>query len=1087
MRSSQLEGLALTVLQYPLVEPHGWSPVKKSVFFNSLILPAYISIASAAILLIHICLVSFILRRNSQSEEETSRIRPGSFALEAKEHVRAHGGIKIYTFKTIRTVCSLGLLGLALTTFIIREMEIDAMNIEKKPKYRFKKREWLEAAMCMTFLYTSFLGFISIAARPRWSRTVIRHLNFVLFATFVVYCYRDIYPLATYTKQPRDTFEGWSLWLKIALLGVSSILVPLFVPRQYVPVDPSHPETPSPEQTACIFSVLVYSFLDPLVFYAYGVPHIPWDKLPPLCDYDFTRNLKTRSFKHLDIFSGAPKQRHIALGLLRVFRFEYMVLALCIVAHVLANFLSPIAIKQLLRYLESDGAETATVRPWVWISWLFLGPVLGSLTVQFYILVATRLLVQVQAIITQLVFEHALRIRVKAEPPDSPSSNVTIPESPPEYSSSPEGEGSDAGTVVAHSRETTVQEGSAATASSSNDGNKKKRKKDSSPTSDASNLVGKINNLVTTDLDNIVETRDFLFVVVYVPVQIVLAIVFLYIVLGWSSLVGLAMMILLLPVPGLVARMVQKVQDERMKRTDARVESVTETMNVLRMIKLFGWEKKMESRIGVKREDELVWIKKRQYLDLLNGTIKWVMSVLKISAPISPSPSVAQLPYADLSYARHIHNLTAIMKRELTASTVFSSMTVLEMLRTQLRLIFEIMTATIAGKVSLDRVSDFLKNTELLDLYENKALDREFFIPSDRTEDIGFRNAIFTWSRNAEGTLTPSKRRFVLKIEDELIFKKGRVNLVLGETGSGKTSMLMALLSEMCFVPRGPDSWYNLPRDKGIAYAAQESWVQNETIRENIVFGSEFDEERYKKVIYQCGLERDLSLFEAGDSTEVGEKGLTLSGGQKARITLARAIYSKAAIILLDDVLAALDVHTSKWIVDKCLKGDLVKGRTVILVTHNVALARPIAGFVVSLKDGCVTSQGTLAEALEHDSALQAEASKDEENLDKYEEQIDAKAPPPEPESKGKLIIEEEIQEGRVSWSALKVYFTGMGTWRFFVAVIGACFLAELSDTAQTWFLGYWASQYENHDVSEVSVAWSVFRQLLPARLRRGV
>ena len=92
-------------------------------------------------------------------------------------------------------------------------------------------------------------------------------------------------------------------------------------------------------------------------------------------------------------------------------------------------------------------------------------------------------------------------------------------------------------------------------------------------------------------------------------------------------------------------------------------------------------------------------------------------------------------------------------------------------------------------------------------------------------------------------------------------------------------------------------------------------------------------------VIHQCALKRDLSLFEAGDKTEVGEKGLTLSGGQKARVTLARAIYSSADVLLLDDVLAALDVHTAKWIVDKCFKGDLVRGRTVVLVVRHSGLA----------------------------------------------------------------------------------------------------------------------------------------------------
>ena len=152
----------------------------------------------------------------------------------------------------------------------------------------------------------------------------------------------------------------------------------------------------------------------------------------------------------------------------------------------------------------------------------------------------------------------------------------------------------------------------------------------------------------------------------------------------------------------------------------------------------------------------------------------------------------------------------------------------------------------------------------------------------------------------------------------------------------------MALLGELHYIPSGPDSWFNLPRENGVAYAAQESWVQNETIRDNILFGSEYDETRYRKVIHQCGLSTDLTLFEAGDKTEVGEKGLTLSGGQKARVTLARAVYSQAQILILDDILATLDVHTAKWIVEKCLQGDLVRERTVLLVVSGCPASKTI-------------------------------------------------------------------------------------------------------------------------------------------------
>lgn len=177
-----------------------------------------------------------------------------------------------------------------------------------------------------------------------------------------------------------------------------------------------------------------------------------------------------------------------------------------------------------------------------------------------------------------------------------------------------------------------------------------------------------------------------------------------------------------------------------------------------------------------------------------------------------------------------------------------------------------------------------------------------------------------------------------------MVFERRKINLIVGPTGCGKTSLLMALLGEMHYVPSGPDSWFNLPRENGVAYATQESWVQNETIRENILFGSELDEARYRKVIHQCGLSKDLTLFEGGDQTEVGEKGLTLSGGQKARVTLARAVYSQAHILILDDILAALDVHTAKWIVEKCLQGDLVRGRTVLLVVgFHISCRDPLA------------------------------------------------------------------------------------------------------------------------------------------------
>ena len=162
------------------------------------------------------------------------------------------------------------------------------------------------------------------------------------------------------------------------------------------------------------------------------------------------------------------------------------------------------------------------------------------------------------------------------------------------------------------------------------------------------------------------------------------------------------------------------------------------------------------------------------------------------------------------------------------------------------------------GKVSLDRVSDFLNNTELLDEFSEKDADAaEAVVPPQTAlerDAIGLRGAAFTWSNENDGSLTPgpNRRNFTLRIEDEVAFKRGRINLVVGPTGSGKTSLLMALLGELHYVPNGPDSYVSLPRAGGVAYAAQESWVQNETIKDNILFGAPFDEERYNKGEWRC-------------------------------------------------------------------------------------------------------------------------------------------------------------------------------------------------------------------------------------------
>ncbi|KAH8990840.1 hypothetical protein EDB92DRAFT_1935217 [Lactarius akahatsu] len=1034
--------------------------VQEYLWAHPLLVPPYFALISIVSLFLRATFSVFPVRRlrarisgpgsdavapapTSESSIDTRGTR-ASFVLAVKDHVEKSGGPIVFLLHVARLILVFTLLCLDR---VARSRAMSNLRASLKSSRSYSLSY---SSRNLTQLYASLLALFTITAQRECASVTSLHLSSLLLVTFFVYAYRDIWPLLTFVLSPADEREGILLWFKLGLLAFAAVVIPLD-PQQIL----------NPEQTAPLLSMMTYTFIDPIVFLAYRVPHLSQEMLPPLADYDYAENLVQKSLKHLDTLSGGPR-RHIFWGFVTVFGREYVLLAFLLVVKVLSTLMAPVGMNQLLRYLETRG-EGAVVRPWVWVAYLFLGPALGAIAFQWYTFIATGTLVRISAIITQLIFEHGLRIRVKAETsyPSTITPAATVTTDGRSDATAPDS-GSSAGISAVTENEggsSGVTQGESSMTATS--GIMAKEGEDV-PASDGSKadgsriLVGKMNNLVTSDLDILVDGKDILMLILYLPLQVILCVWFLYSILGWSTFVGMVAMIVLFPVPGIIARKIQKVQKETMKRTDERVHTVTETMAILRMIKLFGWEPKISARLAEKRDQELRYIKTRQILNLINGNIKYVLAVTLLMV---------------VTYVTY----TTIMKRVLT---------LFELLRNQLQNIFWMVPMFTQAKISLDRVNDFLCDTELLDEFVNaNAKDSQHVMQANAShfdqDVIGFKNASFTWSNDdaADGALTPSRLRFTLRVHDELLFKRGCFNLIIGPTGSGKTSLLMALLGEMHFVPMSPASWYHLPRAGGVSYAAQESWVQNETIRDNILFGAPYDEERYNKVIYQCGLQRDLSLFDAGDRTEVGERGLTLSGGQKARVTLARAVYSLAEIVILDDVLAALDVHTIRWVVEKCFKGDLIRGRTVLLVTHNVAMAYPIADYVVSLGlDGRITSHGSVSDALTKDKtfakglaesfcAIKGDGTKIVvEEPDKTTGRVD-----------GKLILAEESAYGHVGWDPINLFIHELGGTRvflFWTLFIGGLLLFNALLAAQTWFMGYWAEQYEVYPPEQVSVAF---------------
>ncbi|KZV96966.1 P-loop containing nucleoside triphosphate hydrolase protein [Exidia glandulosa HHB12029] len=859
-------------------------------------------------------------------------------------------------------------------------------------------RSSADLALLTFYLYVAVVSAAACMASTGLGRVLQTHLTILLLVPLASYIYRDLWPLATFTLKPADD----SAWGQIFVLIVVGVLIPLATPTVYIPIDATkYQDVPAPEQTASLLSFMFYAFVDPLVKLGYRSEHLSLDMLPPVADYDRAAHVREMALPLLDKLDQSSLPAHaIGWRLLALFWTDFAKLGVGLVIRVTTSFGSPVGLNRLLHYVETGG-NGALVKPWVWIALLFLDPMLQSIGMQWYFFTASRLAVRLEALVTQLVFARALRMRQASE---------------------------------------------------------------------SENVVGRMNNLVTSDLANVVAAKDSLLLFVNVPLQVAVATYFLYTLLGWSSLVGLLVMVACFPLPGWIAAKLNFITTEQMKRTDARVQQVSEVMRVLRMVKMFAWEPKMQEKLTEKRDEELHWIRRAKITALVNKNLNHIIPLLTMIA----------------TYA----TFTLVMRRELSASIVFSSMALFEMLRNQLETAGFCIPLVVQVKVSLDRLSEFLSTTPLLDRYTSKHTKPCGDVPADFVDSraIGFHNATFTY------TASPSESSFQLRIPGPapLLFTPKALNLVVGPTGAGKSSLLLALLGEMHLVPHhsnlhftGDESWYNLPRERGIAYVPQEGWVLAATVRDNILFDAPFEKERYERTIKECALERDLEAWDAGDVTEIGERGVTLSGGQRARITLARAVYSRAETVLLDDVLSALDVHTARWIVDQCLNGELLRGRTVILVTHNVPLVAHLVHSVISVHDGLVQQQDSVERALDEDPELQAEVRKVEEVLrseerpKKEDEKVDD-----EKKADGKLVADETLGIGRVQWPACaypshrqnrptlmtSLYFYALGGVAFWAAFLCSMFGSEILKILQTWFLGYWAALYDTRPASDVPV-----------------
>uniref|UniRef100_A0A8C3UXD9 Canalicular multispecific organic anion transporter 2 n=1 Tax=Catharus ustulatus TaxID=91951 RepID=A0A8C3UXD9_CATUS len=443
-----------------------------------------------------------------------------------------------------------------------------------------------------------------------------------------------------------------------------------------------------------------------------------------------------------------------------------------------------------------------------------------------------------------------------------------------------------------------------------------------------SSTVGEIVNLMSVDAQRFMDLMTFLNMLWSAPLQIFLALYFLWQTLGPSVLAGVAVMVLLIPFNSAIAIKTRAFQVEQMRYKDSRIKLMNEILGGIKVLKLYAWEPSFSEKVLEIRKNELRVLRKAAYLNSVS-TFAW------ISAPFL---------VALTTFAVYV---SVDEENVLDAEKAFVSLSLFNILKFPLNMLPQVISNLAQTSVSLKRIQQFLSHDEL----DPNCVETKVIAPGTA---ISVRNATFSWGKELKPTLKAIN----------MLVPSGSLVAIVGHVGCGKSSLVSALLGEM-------EKLEGEVAVKGsVAYVPQQAWIQNATLKDNILFGQALNEEKYQNALEVCALKTDLEVLPGGDQTEIGEKGINLSGGQRQRVSLARAVYSSAEIFLLDDPLSAVDSHVAKHIFDKVIGPEgVLKGKTRILVTHSISFL-PQVDHIIVLVDGQISEMGSYQELLKQNKAF---------------------------------------------------------------------------------------------------------------------
>ncbi|RZC40224.1 multidrug resistance-associated protein, partial [Asbolus verrucosus] len=574
----------------------------------------------------------------------------------------------------------------------------------------------------------------------------------------------------------------------------------------------------------------------------------------------------------------------------------------------------------------------------------------------------------------------------------------------------------------------------------------------------ADTTIGQVVNLLSNDVSKFDQGFVLANFAWIAPIQAAVGTYLLYDEIGVSAFFGMALLLSFIPLQAWFGKKCSSLRLEIALKTDTRVRLMNEVISGIQVIKMYCWEKPFGHLISLVRRFNLNF---NAYFHLTTVFFRQEMKGIRSRGYL------LGLVYCFEMFITRVSIFVSILGyillgQFITAKKMFVMIAIYAVLRPIITTIFSLGINSIAEVyVSVQRIQTFL-SLEEQKLEEFVKLQPNGLSPVKTTMGkprISLNNVSAKWSDDCvENTLEGIN----------LDVTTNQVVAVIGPVGSGKSSLFNVFLREL------PIKSGTMNINGRISYSSQEPWLFSASVRQNILFGNEYDEERYQQVVEMCALKSDFELLPYGDKTLVGERGKALSGGQKARINLARCIYKEADIYLLDDPLSAVDANVGKHLYERCIK-EFLRGKICVLITHQLQYLSSVDKIVV-MEDGEIEMEGQYTQlqtsGLDFTKLLGqlhvGEEKIEEENRKTEEQKIKSMEDPLTNEDEcsedGPLLESENMKSGSVKSSLYLSYFKSGGGYYnaalMLILFIGAQVVANASD----YYVTYWANTQQDFE-----------------------